>query len=84
MPTDEEIARRALDLQARARDIPLGQIPGYMEWSNQRLKEGESAAFIAHLDATCMWLVPEEIDSVSTEDFDEMLAELKDELDGAG
>ena len=81
MSSDEEIARRSLDLQKRARDIPLTQIPGYLEWSKQRLAEGESAALIAHLDATAMWLLPEDVDSVSTDDFDEMLNDLKSTIE---
>ncbi|WP_182869992.1 hypothetical protein [Stieleria mannarensis] len=77
MPSDEEIARRSLDLQKRARDVPLTQIPGYMEWSKQKLADGVSDALIAHLDATSMWLLPEDVNSVSTDDFDEMLDDLK-------
>jgi hypothetical protein len=80
MPSDEDIARRSLDLQQRARDIPLTQIPGYMAWSEYKLAQGESEALIAHLDATSMWLLPEDVETVSTSDFDEMLDDLKTEI----
>jgi len=80
MTSDEEIARRSVDRQNRARDVPLIQIPGYMEWSQRKLAEGESEALIAHLDATSIWLLPEEVESTSTGVFDEMLEELKAEI----
>lgn len=81
MPTDKEIARRSLDRQKRARDIPLMRIPGYMNWSEKQLADGVSADLIAHLDATSMWLLPEEITSVSIKDFDELLEDLRAEID---
>jgi len=77
MPDDQEIARRALDFQARARDYALVSIPAYQEWSERKLNEGESPALIAHLDATSLWLRPEEVAGVSESDFEEMLADLK-------
>ncbi len=83
MPSDEDIARRALDLQRRARDYPLVVVPGYSEWSERKLAEGGNEAFIANLDATSMWLLPEELDSVSTEIFDELLDDLKSGIDNA-
>jgi hypothetical protein len=77
MPNDREVARRALDLQARAKEYALVSIPAYQEWSKRKLEEGESPALIANLDATGMWLRSEEVASVSESDFDEMLADLK-------
>jgi hypothetical protein len=77
MPDDREIARRALDYQARVKDYPLMSIPGYMEWSKRKLGEGESPALIAHLDAMGMGLLPEEIADVGESDFEELLADLK-------
>lgn len=74
---DREIARRAADLQARARDYRLLDLPGYGAWSKRRLDEGESDALIAHLDATSMWLLPEEAAAVTDADYDELLASLK-------
>jgi hypothetical protein len=61
MPDDREIARRALDFQARAKDYPLITIPGYMDWSKRKLDEGVSPALIANLDARGMVLLPEEM-----------------------
>jgi hypothetical protein len=43
---DREIARRALDYQARARDYPLLQVPGYKAWSDRKLDGGESDALM--------------------------------------
>ena len=77
MPDDREIARRALDYQARAQNYPLMSIPGYMEWSKRKLDEGESPALIAHLDAMGMTLLPEEIADAVESDFEEILADLK-------
>ena len=77
MPDDREIARRALDYQARAKDYPLMTIPGYMEWSKRKLDEGVSPALIADLDARGMVLLPEEIADVRESDFEEPLADLK-------
>jgi hypothetical protein len=80
MPDDREIARRSLDFQTRARDFPMMDLPSYMDWSNRKLAEGESEAFIAHLDAMSMWLLPEDAVKLTEKDYDEMLAELKVEL----
>jgi hypothetical protein len=77
MPDDREIARRALDFQARAKDYPLITIPGYMDWSKRKLDEGVSPALIANLDARGMVLLPEEIADVRESDFEELLADLK-------
>ena len=78
---DREIARRSADFQARGRDFRLVDIPGYMEWSQRKLEEGESEALIAHLDATSMWLRPEEVEKVSEVVFEEMLKDLRTEID---
>jgi hypothetical protein len=77
MATDREIAERAKDLQTRARDYSLCEIPGYSAWSKKKLALGESPAFIANLDAGCMWLLPEDVAEVSESDFEEMLADIK-------
>jgi len=79
MSSDKEIALRSLDMQARARDYSLVEIPLYMNWAERKLAEGESAALIAHLDATSMWLLPEELQALDESDFEELLADLKDE-----
>ena len=78
MEDDREIARRALDLQARAKDYAMFQIPGYSEWSDRKLAEGESEAFILNLDEQNIWLRPEDLTTIKEEIFEEMLQELKD------
>lgn len=77
---DREIARRSLDLQAHARDYRLLDLPGYMAWSKRKLSEGESETLIAHLDAMCMCLLPEETVVVTEDDYEDLLADLKDRL----
>jgi hypothetical protein len=77
MPDDRELARRCLEFQARARDYRMVDLPGYIEWSQRKLAEGESEALIAHLDATSAWLLPEDAAKMSERAYDEMLDELK-------
>lgn len=76
MPDDAAIARHALDLQARGRWFRMMDLPGYMNWSERKLAGGESAALVAHLDATSMWLLPEDAAKMSDRDYDEMLEDL--------
>lgn len=80
MSTDKEIGERAVRMRAEARDVPMTQLPGYMEWSERKLKEGESEALIANLDARSMWLLPEEVQGIESNIYEELLQELKDEL----
>ncbi len=78
--TDEdarEMARRGLDIQARAKDYPFMKLPGYMDWSRRKLAAGESPALIAHLDATSMYLLPEEVDALTEVDYEELLDDLR-------
>jgi len=77
---DREIARRSLDLQNRGRDYRILDIPGYVAWSERKLKEGVSDALIAHLDATDMWLLPEDVAKVTDADFDDLLKGLTAEF----
>jgi hypothetical protein len=77
---DRELARRGLDFEARAKDYPLTQLPGYMAWSERKLAEGESAALIAHLDAMSMCLLPEQVDQMAESDYEELLDELRSDL----
>jgi hypothetical protein len=79
---DREIALRAADLQARGRDYALFELPGYGPWSERKLEEGESPALIAHLDAMGMFLLPEEVGSVSEGHFEELLEDLKNAVEG--
>ena len=80
MPDDREKARKFLDFKARSRDFRMMDLPGYMGWSKRRLAEGESEAYIAHLDATSMCLLPEEVAEVTEKDFEELLEDLKEAL----
>jgi hypothetical protein len=80
MPDDREIARQSLDFQTHSRDFRMVDLPGYMTWSSRKLAEGESEALIAHLYATSAWLLPEEAAKMTEKDYDEMLADLKEEL----
>ena len=82
VPNDEEIARRSLDVQKRARDYSLMEIPGYMKWSEAKIAEGGNEAFLANLEAQSMWLLPEDLETVTTDIFDEMLEDVKMETGG--
>ena len=81
MNDDREIARRSLDFQARSRDFRMVDLPGYMDWSRRKLREGESEDYIEHLDETCACLLPEEAAKMTDRDYEEILAELKVELE---
>ncbi|MBC3907153.1 hypothetical protein [Undibacterium umbellatum] len=83
MKTNEGIAATAIDVQKGERDYALLEIPAYMPWSERKLLEGESEALIAHLDATSMWLSPEQLQTVTESDFEELLSELKETLGNA-
>jgi hypothetical protein len=80
MPDDRETARHALDLQERSKDYRIVDLPGFMEWSRRALAKGVSDALIAHLDATSLWLLPEEAAKMTETDYDKLLDELKVEL----
>lgn len=64
-------------LQTEGRHVRLLDLPGYREWSQQKLAAGEPEALIADLDATTIWLLPREVGSVTAEDFEEWLDDLK-------
>ncbi len=55
-----------------------------MAWSQRKRAAGESPAFIAHLDATSAWLLPEDAAKMTEKDYDEMLEELKEDLERFG
>ena len=76
MPSDEELARSAMEHQKQAREVSLTQIPLYVDWSKRKLAEGESPAFIASLDATPIWATPDE--AITEEELEEMLQGVKD------
>lgn len=80
MATDKGIALRVQASQSNGRDVPMMQLPGYMDWSRSKLDEGVSPAVIAHLDSMSMFLLPEEDQTVSAEDYEELLADLTDQF----
>ena len=80
MTDDREVARRAADFQARSREYPLVDLPGYRAWSERKLRDGESEALIANLDSLAMVLLPEDVATVSEELFEDMLEDLKASL----
>jgi len=81
MNDDRKIGRRSLDLQARAKDFRLMDLPGYMEWSKRKLAEGELPGNIASLDAMSVWLLPEQAAIMNANDYEELLAETKEGLE---
>ena len=81
MATDKEIALRVEALQSNGRDVPMMELPGYMEWSCSELDEGVSPAVVAHLDSMSMFLLPKENQTVGTEDYEELLADLLDQFE---
>jgi hypothetical protein len=82
MAIDREIAERVNDLQKHARDFGYVEIPAYKAWSERKVREGESEALIANLDARSMWLMPSEVANIGAELFEEDLNDLKTQLDG--
>lgn len=67
---------------ANESDVRILDIPGYFEWSTAKIKAGGSDAIIANLDARCMWLSPEEVLLITSEDFEEMYQEVLDDIGG--
>jgi hypothetical protein len=80
MATDKEIARRVQALKSHGRDVPMMQLPGYMDWAQNKLEEGVSPAVIAHLDSMDMFLLPEQAQTLGAKDYDELLADLIDQF----
>lgn len=80
MTEDRDIARRALDMETRARDFRVAKLAGYMAWSKRKLAAGESVALIAHLDDMSIWLLPEDAEKITEQEFEEYLADLKSDL----
>ena len=74
---DEEIARRALQLQNEGREYSLFELHGYAEWASRKILQGESPATMAHLETIGLFMRPEEATAASETLFEEMLDELK-------
>ena len=77
---DREVAKRALAFQHMACDYRMMDIAGYAAWAECKLRDGESDAFIAHLEPMSMCITPADLSDVSVEVFEELLAELKTEI----
>jgi hypothetical protein len=60
-------------------EVPLVAVPGYMEWSERRLGEGESPVLIASLDAQSISVRPEEAAELDEAYFDGMLESMRDQ-----
>lgn len=75
--SDEEIARRALQLQNNGREYSLFELNGYAEWAAGKIHQGESPATMAHLESIGMFMRPEEATAADESLFEEMLDELK-------
>lgn len=60
-------------------EVPLPSLPGYMEWSERRLGEGESPVLMASLDAQSVALRPEEAAELDESYFDGILESLREQ-----
>ncbi len=52
-----------------------------MVWSQQKLTEGVSEALIANLDSLSMSLLPEEVDKIGEDVFQELLEDLRSKIE---
>ncbi len=81
MNDDKKIATAALDMQARGKDYGLTVIPGFKDWCSKKSLEGGNEAAIDHMLAMSMYLLPEEVASVTEEDFEEIYEDIVDEIE---
>ncbi len=81
MTDERELVQRNLEMQQGGRDFALIELPGYSQWAERKIEEGESEAVIAHMDSMSMFLLPEEAEKVSEQDFECLLEEIRDEVD---
>ena len=77
---DRDIAQPVQDLQGRSREHRFMELPGYMAWSERQLLAGGNETLIAHMDASSMWLLPEDAAALGEADHEAWLAELREEL----
>jgi hypothetical protein len=71
---DQARVKYAMELK----EYPLTDLPGYMEWSEKYADK--EAALIANLDARSILMHPSELGGPHEAFFEELLAELKDNL----
>jgi hypothetical protein len=81
MTDDIEIAKRVNDLQLKGKDYGLVELPGFKEWCNKKSSLGGNEAAIDHMLAMSMYLLPEEVSSVTDEDFDEIYEDIVGDLE---
>jgi hypothetical protein len=62
-------------------EVPLVSVPGYMEWSERKLGEGESPVLIASMDAQSIAMRPEEVADMDESYFDGILEGMRDQAD---
>lgn len=60
-------------------EVPLVSVPGYMEWSERKLGEGESPVLISALDARAITVHSEEAADLDESYFDGLLEELREQ-----
>ncbi|MCI5165721.1 MAG: hypothetical protein D3903_06400 [Candidatus Electrothrix sp. GM3_4] len=80
MSSDEDIARRSIEMQNRAKDYSLCELPGYWEWCKKKQTQGIPQDIIMHLDSMCMWLLPEDAQKINESAYEEFLEDLLEEL----
>lgn len=64
-------------------ELRLVDLPGYADWSRERLEDGISAELLLRFQATMAWVRPEEYGVLSMEDFDDMFDDYLLQLEGA-
>jgi hypothetical protein len=64
---------------AHRAEVPLVSVPGYMEWSERRLGQGESPALIASLDARAISVHADEQAELDESYFDGLLEDLREQ-----
>jgi hypothetical protein len=60
-------------------EVPLVSVPGYMEWSERLLGEGESPALIAGLDAQSISIRAADAADLDESYFDGMLEAMREQ-----
>jgi len=60
-------------------EVPLVSVPGYMEWSERKLGEGESPVLISSLDARAITVRSEDAAELDESYFDGLLEELREQ-----
>lgn len=80
MKSDKEIAINSINTQKNARDYRLCDLPNYAEWSKKKESQGFPVEIMMELDTNCMFLLPEKINEIDNNCFDEFLMDLLEEM----